>query len=178
MPVSVKTRVGFNEVDYTWHEFLLGHNLDMLTVHFRTRKQMSKVPAEWEHAAEITALRDKISPSTKVVGNGDVLTRKQGEELAKKYNLDGIMIGRGIFQDPFVFAKESPWESKVPEERIELLRHHAGLFDKTWGNERRYDTLKKFAKIYISGFEGAKELREQIMATEDYSELIRILTEL
>lgn len=176
MPISVKTRLGFNQIDFGWHEFLLSHNIDMLTVHFRTRKQMSKVPAEWERSVEIVALRDRISPATKIVGNGDVMTRQQGEELAAKYNLDGIMIGRGIFHDPYVFAKESPWESKTPEQRIELLRRHVTLFQDTWGDkERRFETLKKFAKVYISGFDGAKELREHMMETEDYQDLLSII---
>ena len=180
LPVSVKTRLGFNEIDLTWHEFLLSQDIDMLTIHFRTRKQMSKVPAEWEHASEIVKLRDKISPNTKVVGNGDVLSRQQGEDLAKQYNLDGIMIGRGIFHDPFVFSKAGPkqWEDYSMDERINLLRHHVELFTSTWGNERRFETLKKFAKVYVSGFDGAKELREQIMATEAADELLAIINNL
>ena len=178
LPVSVKTRLGFNQIDFTWHEFLLSHNIDMLTVHFRTRKQMSKVPAEWHHAPEIIKLRDQIAPQTKIVLNGDVLTRQQGEELAAQYNLDGIMIGRGIFHDPFVFAEDGPlrWANYDMASRIDLLKRHVKLFETTWGDERKFDTLKKFAKVYISDFDGAKELREKIMATETYSELFAVLS--
>ena len=178
LPVSVKTRLGFNQIDFTWHEFLLSHNIDMLTVHFRTRKQMSKVPAEWHHAPEIIKLRDQIAPQTKIVLNGDVLTRQQGEELAAQYNLDGIMIGRGIFHDPFVFAEDGPllWANYDMVSRIDLLKRHVKLFETTWGDERKFDTLKKFAKVYISDFDGAKELREKIMATETYSELFAVLS--
>src|SRR5690606_32404625 len=113
-------------------EFLLEHELDMLTIHWRTRKEMSKVPAHWDLAMEAVAMRDRISPKTKLIGNGDVLTRQQGEELAAKYKLDGIMIGRGVFHDPYVFAKESPWESVAKQNKIELYRRHVELFAKTW----------------------------------------------
>lgn len=178
MPVSVKTRLGFNEIDLSWHEFLLGFGLDMLTVHWRTRKEMSKVPAHWEYAADIVKLRDKISPETKIIGNGDVMTRGQGEELAEKYDLDGIMIGRGIFQDPYVFARESPWPQKTREERIELYRKHVQLFADMWQqNERNIKTLNKFCKVYISNFDGAKELRETLMNCETTDELLAHLVQ-
>lgn len=173
MPVSVKTRLGFNQIDLTWHEFLLGFDLDTLTIHWRTRKEMSKVPAHWEYAEEIVKLRDKISPSTKIVGNGDVLTRQQGEELAKQYGIDGIMIGRGVFQDPYVFAEQSPWPEVGREERIDLFRRHVQLFADTWqAGERNIKTLNKFCKIYISDFDGAKEMREVLMNCNSTDELL------
>lgn len=173
MPVSVKTRLGFSEVDLSWHEFLLGFDLDMLSVHWRTRKEMSKVPAHWDLSVEIVKLRDKISPKTKIVGNGDVMTREQGEELATKYGLDGIMIGRGVFQDPYVFASNSPWSGKSREERIDLFRRHVQLFADTWqAGERNIKTLNKFCKVYISDFDGAKEMREVLMACNSTDELL------
>lgn len=176
MPVSVKTRLGFSEIDTSWHEFLLGFDLDMLTVHWRTRKEMSKAPAHWEYAPEIVALRDKISPKTKIIGNGDVMTREQGEQLAGEYGLDGIMIGRGVFQDPYVFAKTSQWNQTSREERIDLYRKHVQLFADTWAmGERNIKTLNKFCKVYISDFDGAKELREKLMEADSTAELLQLL---
>jgi tRNA-dihydrouridine synthase len=176
VPVSAKTRLGFNEVDLSWHEFLLGHQLDALTVHFRTRKEMSKVPAQWEYAKELVTLRDRISPQTKLIGNGDVKDRPQALELAEQYGLDGIMIGRGVFADPFCFAAESPWPGYTQEQRIALYRRHVERFAKEWpGGERRLHTLNKFCKIYINGFDGAKELREQCMAATSVEALLDLL---
>lgn len=178
LPLSVKTRLGFNEVDLTWIEFLLEHNLDMLTVHGRTRKEMSKVPAHWDLIGECAKLRNKLAPETLIVGNGDVENHAQGIELAEKYGLDGIMIGRGIFHDPFAFAEASPWRNKPREERIELYRKHVALFARTWAaGERNIKTLNKFCKIYISDFDGAKELREQLMAADTTDELLALLSE-
>lgn len=176
LPLSVKTRLGFNEVDMTWIAFLLEQGLDMLTIHGRTRKEMSKVPARWDLIGEAVTLRDELAPGTLVVGNGDVLTRAQGEALAKQYRLDGLMIGRGVFQDPFVFAEVSQWPRLSKAERIALYRRHVERFAKTWrNNERRIYTLNKFCKIYISDFDGARELRERLMQAESAEALLRQL---
>jgi tRNA-dihydrouridine synthase len=176
IPVSVKTRLGFNEVDLSWHELLLQQNLSMLTLHGRTRKEMSAVPAHWDLIGEVRKLRDKIAPDTLFVGNGDVMTRQQGLELAEQYGLDGVMIGRGIFKDPFAFAAESPWPTYTKEQRVALYAKQVTMFAETWPNrERNIATLNKFCKVYISDFDGAKELREQLMAANGADELLGIL---
>jgi tRNA-dihydrouridine synthase len=178
LPVSVKTRLGFNEIDFSWHELLLQQNLDMLIIHGRTRKEMSKVPAHWDAIGHIRELRDKLAPQTLIVGNGDIETRAQGETLCKTYQLDGVMIGRGVFHDPFVFAQNSPWETYTPEQRIALYRYQVELFAATWQNrERPIQTLNKFCKIYINGFDGAKELREQLMSAKTTSDLLKMLVD-
>lgn len=228
-PVSVKTRVGFTTVDLSWIEFLLSKKLNLLSIHGRTAKQKSKVDADWDLIGLAREMRDVLCPSTKIVGNGDVLTRQQGLELAKKYKLDGIMIGRGIFNDPFVFAKDSPWASYTNQQKIDLYRKHVELFIETYekplasraygdavqgNNEQRASrtkkygervaeaadeamrpeqerimgsarkqahairpsrTLNKFCKIYINGFDGAKELREKLMSAKSTEELLSYL---
>lgn len=176
LPVSVKTRLGFNEVDYSWHEFLLSQKLNALTIHGRTRKQMSKVPADWDAIERVRELRDKLSPTTLIIGNGDVETREQGLELARKHQLDGVMVGRGIFHDPYLFAEQSPWADKTPEEKKALYAQHVKLFAATWQNGHKpVKVLNKFCKVYISGFDGAKELREQLMNASSTDELLAIL---
>jgi tRNA-dihydrouridine synthase len=176
IPVSVKTRLGFNEIDFSWHELLLQQNLSMLTVHARTRKEMSKVPAHWQDINPIRELRDKLAPQTLLVGNGDVESRQEGEALAKQYGLDGVMIGRGVFHDPFVFAEKSPWIAWTKAQRVALYAKHVTLFKQTWDEaDRRIATLNKFCKIYISDFDGAKELREQLMDAGSAEELLKLL---
>lgn len=176
VPVSVKTRLGFNDVDLTWPEWLLGQNLGMLTIHGRTRKEMSDVPAHWDLIGEVRHLRDHIAPKTLLVGNGDVKNRRHAQELAAKYTLDGVMIGRGVFRDPFAFAEASPWQTYTKEQRIELYKRHVTLFANTWTEQdRRVATLGKFCKIYINNFDGAKELREQLMRAHSTAELLSML---
>jgi nifR3 family TIM-barrel protein len=177
IPVSVKTRVGFNDIDTSWPEFLLTKKLNMLSIHGRTAKQMSKVPANWELINEVRKIRDNLAPSTKIVGNGDVKNYSHGKELAEKYKLDGVMIGRGIFDDPFAFSKARPWPNYTKQQKISLYKKHVELFIQTWkNNERRIETLNKFCKVYINGFDGAKEFREKLMAAKNAEELTALLT--
>ena len=186
LPLSVKTRLGFNEVDMSWFEFLFGKDLDMLTVHGRTRREMSKAPAHWELIGEVAAMRERLAPQTLLVGNGDVESREQGETLAKQYSLDGIMIGRGIFHNPLVFSRQELREDSPPavpawvgygkDRRIELYRRQIELFASTWRDgERNIKTLNRFCKVYVNGFDGAKELREKLMAADSAGELLALL---
>ena len=176
LPISVKTRLGFNKVDFSWHTTLLQQKLNMLTIHGRTRAEMSKVPAHWDDIGHIRELRDSLAPETLIVGNGDVMSRVQGETLAAEHKLDGIMVGRGIFQDPYLFAEQTTWLDFKPEQRINLYRKHVELFAATWQhNERPIHTLNKFCKIYINHFDNAKELREQLMAANSTDELLQIM---
>jgi tRNA-dihydrouridine synthase len=176
LPLSVKTRLGFSEIDLSWIEFLLGQGLDMLTIHGRTRKEMSKVPAHWDVIGQAVILRNKIAPHTLIVGNGDVESRQEALALAKTHGLDGIMIGRGVFHDPYVFSAVSRWETVPGTDRIELYRKHVQLFADTWRpGQRAIHTLNKFCKIYVSDFDGAKELRETLMAAGSTDELLKAL---
>ena len=271
LPVSVKTRLGYSRVD-EWKEWLgtlLAQNLANLTVHLRTKKEMSKVPAHYELIDDIVKLRDEIAPQTLLTINGDIRDRAHGEELFRAHpGLNGIMIGRGIFSDPFCFRasravsqkksglalagpglfyddtremgnkyakletvehsrgadvsaersrsissgdaseKSTPAQEcgagdvgfaddvrEVSEairkehsegaelsittrktELIALLHYHLDLFDRyqpTLG--RPFETLKRFFKIYIRDFDGAKELREKLMHTKNTSEVRQIL---
>lgn len=172
IPVSVKTRLGWSEVDFSWHELLLQQNLNMLTIHGRTKRQMSKVPAQWDDIGKVRQLRDDMKLNTLIVGNGDVMNRQQGLELSEKYALDGIMIGRGMFHDPYLFAENSPWERKTTAERMELFKYHVDLFADTWQEgQRPIHTLNKFCKVYIQGFDGAKDMRETFMNAGSAQEL-------
>jgi tRNA-dihydrouridine synthase len=177
VPISVKTRLGYSAVDFEWHSLLLQQKLNMLTIHGRTRKEMSKVPADWDKIEHIRKLRDQLSPTTLIVGNGDVRDHAHGLELATKHGLDGIMIGRGVFNDPFCMAPVSPWPNYTPQAKIGLYIKHVQIFAETWAQgERKFVMLKKFAKVYINGFDGASDLRMQTMECESPPELIELLT--
>ncbi|MCA9348565.1 tRNA-dihydrouridine synthase [Candidatus Saccharibacteria bacterium] len=178
IPVSVKTRLGFNETDFGWHEFLLKLGVDMLTIHGRTRKEMSKVPVRWDEIEHIRKLRDAVAPQTKIIGNGDVSGRAEALELQARYGLDGIMIGRGIFTNPYFFAEnaEDIWASKTSADKIALYIKHLELYRSNYPNgERKFDPVKKFMKVYLSGFDGASELRAQIANIHSCEQAIEIL---
>ena len=130
MPVSVKTRLGHSKVHEwkTWLKHLLEQDIANLSIHLRTKTEMSNYDAHWELMPEILKLRDEIAPNTLITMNGDIKDYKMGMELFEKYNVDGIMIGRGIFHNPFAFDKES--KVRETSEYLELFKHHLDLYDK------------------------------------------------
>lgn len=179
IPVSVKTRLGRRHYMPEWIETVLSQQVAMFTIHLRTVKELSKVPAHWELMSEIKDIRDKVSPRTLLVGNGDVIDRSHAEKLCKEYDIEGAMIGRGIFADPFAMAAKSPWATMSPKEKIELYIKHVELFEQTWQEgERPIVTLNKFCKIYINDFPNAKETRVELMACKSLKELKSKLNEL
>lgn len=184
LPVSVKTRLGDVKTDEwrDWLTYILKQNIVNLTIHLRTRKEMSKVDAHFELIPEIKALRDEIAPQTLLTINGDIADRKHGNELYEKYGVDGIMIGRGIFKDPFAFT-EGKWkqldDDSQRQELFSLLHYHLDLFDKYTKEleHRPYDVLKRFFKVYLHSFPGAAELRDKMMHTKSTTEARDALNE-
>ncbi|HDZ8764338.1 TPA: tRNA-dihydrouridine synthase [Staphylococcus aureus] len=178
LPVSVKTRLGYYEIDEwkDWLKHVFKQDIANLSIHLRTRKEMSKVDAHWELIEAIKNLRDEIAPNTLLTINGDVPDRKTGLELAEKYGIDGVMIGRGIFHNPFAFEKEP--REHTSKELLDLLRLHLSLFNKYEKDEiRQFKSLRRFFKIYVRGIRGASELRHQLMNTQSIAEARALLDE-
>ncbi|MEH7301492.1 tRNA dihydrouridine synthase [Neobacillus drentensis] len=176
LPVSVKTRLGFSDVDEwkVWLKHILEQDIVNLSIHLRTRDEMSKVDAHWELIPEIKKLRDEVAPDTLLTINGDIPDRQTGLKLAHQYGIDGVMIGRGIFHNPFAFEKEPKAHSS--QEMLDLLRLHMDLHDKYSHLElRRFTALHRFFKIYVKGFPGAGELRNQLMNTKSTDEVRALL---
>ncbi|MED4311725.1 tRNA-dihydrouridine synthase [Heyndrickxia coagulans] len=177
LPVSVKTRLGYTYVDEwrDWLTHILKQDIVNLSIHLRTRKEMSKVDAHWELIPKIKKLRDEVAPDTLLTINGDIPDRQTGLRLARQYGVDGIMIGRGIFKNPFAFEKEPKEHSS--KELLDLLRLHLDLFDKysTELEPRPFPPLRRFFKIYVKGFRGASELRNQLMSTDSTDEVRTLL---
>lgn len=185
LPVSVKTRIGFNKPEIeTWIPALLKAKPDAIILHGRTRKEMSNVPAHWDLIGK--AAKIAKGSGVLIIGNGDISSLAEAKEKAKRYNLDGIMVGRGIFANPWFFNPDiNPAEIK-PEEKINLLIKHLKLFNKTYGPPSRkasarqvttknFAVIKKFFKMYISGWDGAKNLRAKLMEAKSAKEALKIL---
>lgn len=175
LPTSVKTRLGYTYVD-EWRDWLatiLRETPDALTVHLRTKKEMSKVEAHYELIPEILALKNEISPATKLIINGD-FDRPSDAQQYFDMGIDGVMIGRGVFRNPFCFEKEPREHSR--EELIDLMRTHLDLYEK-YGLQS-YDPLKHFYKIYINNFPGASDIRAKLMETKSIAEARAIIDEL
>lgn len=178
LPVSVKTRLGYTELGEmeAWLTHVLQQDIANLSIHLRTRKEMSKVDAHWELIPEVVALRDRIAPQTKLTINGDIPDRTKGLELAEKYGVDGIMIGRGIFKNPYAFEKEP--KEHTSEELLGLLQLQLDLQDYYAKMvPRSIAGLHRFFKIYVKGFPGASDLRAKLMNTKSTDEVRQLLAE-
>lgn len=193
LPVSVKTRLGDSQLsDWPdWLGFLFQQNVANLTIHLRTRKEMSKVAAHYELIPAIIQLRDQIAPQTLLTINGDISDRQHGLKLVQLYpGLDGLMIGRGIFANPYAFAKDGHNDQPsnqisnkgLIQRRLDLFNYHLDLFDQystsnTGAKARKFEPLKRFFKIYVRDITGAAELREQLMRTHTTAEVRQLLAE-
>lgn len=170
LPVSVKTRVGYNQEELeTWLPRILETHPAALTVHLRTRKEMSLVPARWELLKTVVVLRNKISPETWIIGNGDVLDREDGLKKIEETGADGAMIGRGMFGNPWVFAGRKNQDTPL-QEKLTALIQLAHAFEKLTPG-KNFAILKKHIKAFVTGFDGAAEMRAKLMEAETASEL-------
>ena len=187
LPVSVKTRIGYNKNETaTWMPALLAAKPAAIIVHGRTRQEMSKASARWDiigRAAEIIKASKK---GTLAIGNGDVADLADAYQKAKQYNLDGIMVGRSVFGKPWFFTPTLMREfgsrplSGFPltkggemnaKKKLEVMAEHTKLFEKLFAGHKNFNIMKKHFKAYASGFEGAKELRIKLMKANNYKEV-------
>lgn len=177
LPISVKTRIGYNKIEEmeTWVSEILSTKPAVLTLHWRTRKEMSKVPAHWELAKKAVELRDKISPETILLGNGDVDSLEMANKLVQETGVDGVMVGRGIFGNPWFFNPKIIRDKDISlEERLRVLVEHTKLFCEILPH-KNFSIMKKHYKAYVEGFDGAKELRIKLMEAKDVNEIESIV---
>lgn len=179
IPVSIKTRLGFKrKVTEEWSQFLIELAPAAITMHGRTAKQMSKARADWNEIGTVVQIRNEINPNITIIGNGDIVRREQFKEMHDQYGVDGIMVGRGVFSEPYIFNRSDtcpPWDQRAENEKLQLLLFHMTLHRSVWGDQKPFLALKKFFKIYISAFPGASELRSLLMNTNSLDEAILLI---
>ena len=203
LPISVKTRLGYSKTEEMekWMRELLSEDLAALIVHLRTRKEMSNVPAHWELMKRIVEIRDEINKKTLIIGNGDILNLEDAKQKTEETGCDGIMLGRAIFGNPWLFARKEKVlkkslgrsdgdgqrkflaenfrafrEKLFPEvhEKLKVMIEHTKLFEKMLGKYKNFAIMKKHYKAYVNGFEGAKELRMKLMEAKNAKEVEKI----
>lgn len=177
LPVSVKTRIGFKSIDTeNWIGEVLSWKPDALTVHGRTVAELSKVPCHWDEIGKAVVLRDQISPNTIVLGNGDIKSIEEGLAMHNEWGVDGIMIGRGIFENPYVFSSINLSEISF-KDRLNMVHKHVTLHREVWGDSHNFNPLKKFFKMYIRGFDGAAQVRDEMMRMNTVDEILTYIEE-
>ncbi len=178
IPVSVKTRIGYNVNELEeWLPKLLEVTPAVITIHARTRKEMSKVPARWEEVRRAVEMRNRLQSNTLIIGNGDALDIADARKKAEMSGCDGVMLGRAIFGNPWLFEELHGEKSIVSvEERLRVLVEHTKFFEELLGH-KSFSIMKKHYKAYVNGFDGAKELRMQLMEAKDATEVERGIQE-
>ncbi len=189
LPVSIKTRIGYtkNIID-EWLPHVLETEPSAITIHGRTKKEMSDVPAHWDiiaHAAVLVKKYDSSKNRPLVLGNGDIKSVEEGFEKVARYGVDGVMVGRGLFGMPWFFRDiQALRDGKRPvhraistKKKMCIMLEHAALFEKLFSETKRFDVMKKHFKAYVHGFDRAKELRMKLMQTHTVAEIRTILKE-
>jgi nifR3 family TIM-barrel protein len=170
LPISVKTRIGYNKNELeTWLPEILAEEPAVVTVHARTRKEMSKVPARWEEVAKAVSIRDQLKSQTLIFGNGDVLTVEDAKKKAQESGADGVMLGRAIFGNPWLFSEKG--NATSVQEKLLVMVEHTRLFEQLLGNVKNFAVMKKHYKAYVNGFDGSSELRVKLMETQSADEV-------
>jgi nifR3 family TIM-barrel protein len=177
LPVSVKTRIGFSRINTEeWMGHVLETNPKALTIHGRTRKMMSNGPALWVEIGKAVQMRNTSRSSTVILGNGDVTSYADAMNRIDQYGVDGVMVGTGVFKNPWMFNKQAL--EITLQHRIGLMQKHITLYRNTWGSDKDYNILKRFFKIYLSGFEGAAHWRDSFMRAHGYEEALELLLQM
>jgi nifR3 family TIM-barrel protein len=175
LPVSVKTRIGYNQIEFEkWLPTLMQiEKLAALTIHLRTKKEMSLVPAHWELMSEIIKLKNKLNPNLPILGNGDVKNIEEAEQKIKETGCDGVMFGRAIFGNPWLFNQ--PTLEISPTERLKTLVKHSELYEKKFKDIKNFYIMKKHFKAYTLGISQASNLRAQLMEANNSQEVKQIV---
>jgi len=177
IPVSVKTRLGYNHDQLEeWLPAILSENPAALILHARTRKEMSKVPARWDRIKRAVEIRDELKSTTLILGNGDALSIRDAEEKVKATSADGVMLGRAIFGNPWLFHPDKDLSNVSVEERLAVLIEHTKLFEELLAF-KNFAIMKKHYKAYVNSFSGAAELRAELMEKNSSLEIEATITD-
>jgi nifR3 family TIM-barrel protein len=174
LPLSVKTRIGYDtDTLDSWLPELLTENPAAITIHARTRKEMSDVPAHWDAVRRAVEIRDAQDSKALILGNGDIKDLADARAKIQETGADGVMLGRAIYGNPWLFSDKK--DTPTREEKIQALIEHLKLFDELLDETTNYAVMKKHFKAYISGWDNAKELRIKMMDTKSVAEAVALL---
>ncbi|MBI4215743.1 MAG: tRNA-dihydrouridine synthase, partial [Parcubacteria group bacterium] len=178
LPVSVKTRIGYNKIEYEpWILSLLSAEPAVLTIHARTKKDMSKVPARWEIIGGVVQLVRQSGNGALVIGNGDVVSLEDAKEKARVYGVDGVMIGRGVFGNPWFFNPDKDKAAITLEEKLGALTEHLRLFESLFSEKKNFAIMKKHFSAYIAGYPSVKKLKIALMGTHNGSSAEKVISD-
>ena len=176
LPVSVKTRLGYDKnIVEEWITHLLEVKPVAITIHARTRNEMSKVPANWDAVARAVQIRNQLGSDTLILGNGDITSTNEARSVTAKTGVDGVMIGRGIYGNPWLFNKFENISRGSWDKRLKIVSEHAKLFDSIYKGKKNFAVMRKFFSSYVSGCPSGKTLKMKLMDTRNSEEVVSVI---
>ena len=178
LPISVKTRLGVRRnAVVEWMERLLALQPAAITVHGRTCREMSKVPAHWDQIAKAVAVRDNQHSATLIIGNGDIQSLSEAQQKVAEFGVDGVMVGRGAFGNPWFFNSEVSAQGLPLAMKLAGLQEHTQLFERWLGKRKPFVLMRKHFASYLSGYPNAKPLKLALMETKNLPDVKRVSKE-
>ncbi|MDO8728392.1 MAG: tRNA-dihydrouridine synthase [bacterium] len=175
LPVSVKTRTGYSQPELeNWLPEILKEDVSVITIHARSRREMSKVPARWEFVRRAVEIRDASSKETLIFGNGDVVDIDDARRKCDEFGCDGVMLGRAVFGNPWLFTESCP----TREEKLRVLVKHAKLFEELLSGYKSFAVMKKHFKSYLLGMAEARNLHTRLMDADNADEVEKIVSDI
>ena len=173
LPVSVKTRLAYSKKNEAekWLEAVASESPAAITIHGRTRTEKRKGKPDWEAIAEAGKIIKSADKKIVVLGNGDIISKEDGEERVKESGIDGYMAGRALIGNIWFFIGKGA----ARPVRLSAAAEHAFLFEKIFGETEPFDLMKNHLAGYISGFDDAKELRVRMMGAKNAADIIAIV---
>ncbi len=174
IPVTIKVRTGWNHETLNADE--VGHiayneGITWMAIHGRTRSQNYEGKANWDYIGEVKA-KVKIP----VLGNGDVLTAEDATGWLKKYNLDGILIGRGALRNPYIFKESLALyqgrDEKIEKDFYKLLITLNELYALRCSDRLREIQLRKFAAWFSTGYPDSAQFRKKLFQSPDAQSIL------
>lgn len=182
IPVTVKTRLGWDENTkniVSVAEQLQDVGIKALTIHGRTRAQLYKGEADWTLIGEVKANPRMHIP---IIGNGDMNSPERAVEMFNRYGVDGIMIGRATYGRPWIFREIKHFmqtgERMKPltvEEKVKIAKEHFAKSLEVKPDKRGILEMRRHFSCYFKGLPNFKELRLQLVTSNEPEEIIQLL---
>lgn len=179
-PVSVKFRIGFDDVDGNIVDFakrMEASGASMIAVHGRTRAQYYSGKANWDVIKQI-----KKAVSIPVIGNGDIFTPQDAKAMFEQTECDGIMVARGVRGNPWLFKQIKAYLENgevIPkpscEELVEMVLRHGRLQVEWKGEYIGIREMRKHVAWYTTGYKNSAKLRGSVNEINTYEDLEKVM---
>jgi len=185
LPVTIKTRLGYDDLNRNIvdiAERIQDTGVKAITIHGRTRTQKSSIPADWKLIGEV---KNNPRMHIPIFGNGDVVDAISAKYFKDNYGVDGLMIGRGVYGNPWIFNEIKHYlntgeilQSPEINERIRICTIQLKKSIEWKGEHRGILEIRKHWGSYFKGYRNFKLFRMKLMETNELDKVLQILEDI